>query len=82
VLFFRLHRPELALWGCIPLLGTIAGLLMLCLHADPVAALCLAPYLGWVAIATRLNADIVALNGPADALVGLVADSPRAAIGD
>ncbi len=64
VLFFRRHRPDLALWGCVPLLATILGLLLVCAHADALAAACIAPYLVWVAIATRLNATIVALNTP------------------
>ena len=69
VLFFRRHRPDLALWGCLPLLATIAGLLVVCAHADAIAGLCIVPYLAWVTIATRLNAVIVTLNAPATRVV-------------
>jgi tryptophan-rich sensory protein len=62
--FFRAHRPDVALWVCIPLLATIAALLAICAHADALAGLCVLPYLLWVSVATKLNATIIALNTP------------------
>lgn len=72
VAFFRARRPDVALWVCVPLLATIVALFAICLHADVVAGLCVAPYLLWVSVATKLNATIIALN----AAVTSRADAP------
>ena len=64
LLYFRLHRPDWALWE-VPLLwlSVLALIVVLARYAKPAAAL-LAPYLVWVAIAAALNWQTVVLNGP------------------
>lgn len=64
LLFFRLHRPDWALvevvvfWLSIVLLIAIGG------RRSRPARLLLLPYLGWVSLASALNAAIVVLNAP------------------
>ncbi len=64
LLYFRLHRPDWALFE-VPLLwlSVLALILMLARYA-PRAAWLLVPYLVWVAIAAALNWQTVELNGP------------------
>ncbi len=60
--FFRLHRPALALAIVTALLAVIVAFIAQCWNTDVVSALLFAPYACWVAFATLLNASIVALN--------------------
>lgn len=64
LLYFRLRRPDWALWE-VPLLwlSVLALVLFLARFAKP-AAWALVPYLVWVAIAAALNWQTVRLNGP------------------
>jgi benzodiazapine receptor len=64
LLYFRLHRPDWALYE-VPLLwlSVLALIVVLARFAKPAAWL-LAPYLLWVAIAAALNWQTVVLNGP------------------
>jgi tryptophan-rich sensory protein len=61
-LFFRLHRPALALAIVAALLAVILAFIVQRWHADNVSALLFVPYACWVAFATLLNASIVVLN--------------------
>jgi len=60
--FFRLHRPGLALSVVAALLAAIVAFIVQRWHADNVSALLFVPYAGWVAFATLLNASIMRLN--------------------
>jgi benzodiazapine receptor len=64
LLFFRLHRPDLALIEVAALWASIAALVLFQLRRSVIAAALLAPYLIWVSIAAVLNASIVQMNGP------------------
>ncbi len=64
LLYFRLHRPDWALFE-VPLLwlSVLALIVVLSRYARPAAWL-LVPYLVWVAIAAVLNWQTVQLNAP------------------
>ncbi len=64
LLFFRLHRPDLALWEVGALWLSILLLILAFRRNAPLASLLLAPYLIWVSIASLLNYQVVAMNGP------------------
>lgn len=61
-IFFRLHRPGLALAIIVALLAVIVTFIIQRWDADFVSALLFVPYACWVAFATVLNASIVVLN--------------------
>ena len=64
LLYFRLHRPDWALYE-VPLLWlSILALILLLRRRAVSAAWLLAPYLVWVTIAAVLNWETVHLNGP------------------
>ncbi len=64
LLYFRLHRPDWALFE-VPLLWLSVLALMVVLHRYArLAAWLLAPYLVWVATAAALNWQTVKLNAP------------------
>jgi len=64
LLYFRLHRPDWALFE-VPFLwlSVLALIGLLGRFAKPAAWL-LAPYLAWIGIAALLNWQTVKLNGP------------------
>jgi translocator protein len=64
LLFFRLRRPDWALWEVALLWLSIAALIGLLWHWSRPAAALLAPYLCWVTFAAVLNLSVVRLNGP------------------
>lgn len=64
LLFFRFHRPDLALIEVIFLWLSVAALILLIWRRSMVGALLLVPYLMWVTFAGYLNMHIVQLNGP------------------
>ncbi|HEX7809821.1 MAG TPA: TspO/MBR family protein [Thermoanaerobaculia bacterium] len=61
-LFFGAKRPMLALGDIVLMLAAIASYTATARKVDKPAAWMMAPYLGWVAFATALNAEIVRLN--------------------
>jgi translocator protein len=61
-LFFRAHRPRLALTEIIALEASTLDLTRRAARADPAAAAMLTPYAAWVAFATALNAAIACRN--------------------
>lgn len=63
-LFFRLRRPDWALWEIAPLWLSIVVMVLVAVPVAPQSGWFLAPYLVWVAFAAVLNATIVRLNGP------------------
>jgi translocator protein len=63
-IFFRLKRPDWALWEWLPFWLSIAVLAAFAWRLDRRAGLLLLPYLAWVAFAGGLNAAVVQLNGP------------------
>lgn len=64
LLFFRLRRPDWALWEVGPLWLSVLALVIVLGRWSPRAGWLLAPYLAWVAFAAVLNLAIVRLNGP------------------
>jgi tryptophan-rich sensory protein len=62
LLFFRMHRPDLALVEVFLLWASIAALIALTARVSRTAALLLLPYFIWVGIAALLNWEIVRLN--------------------
>jgi len=64
LLYFRLHRPDWALWEVPALWASVLWLIVrLSRHSTPAAWL-LVPYLAWVTAAAVLNWQTVQLNGP------------------
>ena len=64
MLFFRLHRPDWALFELILLWLSIVLLMVVCGRRSILAAVLLLPYLVWVSFAGFLNWQVVQLNGP------------------
>ena len=64
LLFFRLHRPDLALVEVAALWLSIAALIVFLGRRSWLPAALLAPYLVWVSIASALNLVVVQANGP------------------
>lgn len=63
-LFFKLRRPDWALAEVSLFWLSIAALILELVPLSPLASGLLIPYLLWVSFATRLNLEIVRLNGP------------------
>lgn len=63
-LFFRMERPDLALYELIALWLSILVLILFCGRFSKWSAMLLIPYLVWVTTAGALNYQIVQLNGP------------------
>jgi benzodiazapine receptor len=63
-LFFKLRRPDWALWEVPFLWLSILAPIVLLLPISRVASLLLVPYLAWVSFAAFLNLTIVRLNQP------------------
>jgi len=63
-LFFRRRRPDWALVQVVPFWGTVFWMYWTSRPLSYEAGIWFAPYLLWVAIATKLNRDVVKLNGP------------------
>lgn len=63
-LFFRLHRPDLALLEVVALWLSVGALILVAWRRSIAAVLMLSPYLLWVTFAGYLNLVIVRLNGP------------------
>ena len=61
-LFFRQHRPVLALADIFALEASIIGYIAAAHKVDRTTAYAFVPYATWVAFATVLNAEIVRLN--------------------
>jgi len=61
-LFFRAHRPGLALADMAALDTAVTAYAVAARKVDPVAAAVVVPYLGWLGFATVLNTAIVVKN--------------------
>jgi len=64
LLFFRLKRPDLALYEVGFLWLSIIVLIVLISRGSRAASFLLAPYLAWVSFAALLNWKVVQLNAP------------------
>lgn len=64
VLFFRMERPDWALFEVALLLASIVSLIIYCGRHSARSALLFMPYLLWVSFAAALNWAIVDMNGP------------------
>ena len=62
VLFFFLHRPDLALFEIVIFLALLIALLVRFARTDRLAAILWSPYVTWVSFATFLNGTIWWLN--------------------
>ncbi len=62
LLFFKMHRPDLALIEVVVLWLSIVPLILLPLRYSPRSSLLMLPYLSWVSVAAYLNLSIVRLN--------------------
>lgn len=63
-MFFKLQRPDWALYQVGFFWLSILALIMFIWPRNKTASLLLLPYLTWVAIASALNLAVVQLNGP------------------
>ena len=63
-LFFKMHRPDWALFEVGLLWLSVLTLIIIIIRYAKVAALLLLPYLIWVAVAAALNYQVVTLNRP------------------
>ncbi len=63
-LFFKLRRPDWALYELLPFWLSILALLVELARISSLAAWLIAPYLAWVSFAGWLNWRIVQLNKP------------------
>jgi translocator protein len=63
-LFFRMERPDLALYELVALWISILVLILFCGRFSKWSAVLLVPYLVWVTTAGVLNYQVVQLNGP------------------
>jgi tryptophan-rich sensory protein len=64
LLFFRVERPDWALYEVAFLWTSIVVMIVLVKRSSTSAAVLLFPYLIWVSFATALNLKIVQLNTP------------------
>ena len=64
LLFFRLQRPDWAMFELVALWLSIVLLIVYCGRFSRLAAVLLVPYLVWVTIAGALNWEVIQLNGP------------------
>lgn len=64
LIFFRMQRPDWALYEVVLLWFSIAALIVYCGRFSRKAALLLVPYILWVTVAGVLNWEIVRLNAP------------------
>jgi benzodiazapine receptor len=64
LLFFRLQRPDWALFEVFFLWASIVLLIVVVRHRDRAGAWLLAPYLAWVTYAATVNYGVVSLNAP------------------
>ena len=64
LLFFKMHRPDLALIEVVALWLSIVPLILLPLRYSLRSSLLMLPYLVWVSVAAYLNLTIVRLNPP------------------
>lgn len=64
LLFFRLHRPDWAVFEALLLWLSVAALIIVIWRRSMTGAALLVPYLLWVTFAAYLNMTIVHLNGP------------------
>ncbi len=62
--YFYLKRPDIALFEVVFLWGSILMLIIHTRKKSNLASILIYPYLVWVSIATVLNYQTVALNGP------------------
>ena len=62
--YFYLKRPDIALFEVVFLWGSILMLIINTRKKSNLASILIYPYLVWVSIATVLNYQTVALNGP------------------
>ena len=64
LLFFRLQRPDWALFEVFFLWASVVVLIVTCARRRALAAWLVVPYLLWVSFAAFLNYQILRLNGP------------------
>ena len=64
LIFFKLHRPDLALVEVGVLWVSILALIVALYRSSSLASFLLVPYLVWVGLAAALNFEVVAMNGP------------------
>ena len=63
LLFFGLHRPDIALVDIVVLLALIIVFIVIARRHSALASWLFVPYAAWVAFATALNFAIWRLNG-------------------
>ena len=64
LLFFRFHRPDLAVIEVLALWLSVGALIVIIWRRSMVGAVLMLPYLLWVTFAGYLDMTIVHLNGP------------------
>ena len=65
-LYFKLQRPDWALFEVVGLWLSIVALIVVLWRHSRWASVLLVPYLLWVSIASVLNLETIRLNGPFD----------------
>lgn len=64
LLFFRVQRPDWALWEVGLLWLSILALILFVRRRSRLSAWLLLPYLAWVSVAALLNLEVVRMNAP------------------
>lgn len=64
LIFFKLHRPDIAIVEVGFLWASILALIVVLFRRSVLASALLVPYLLWVSIAAALNYEVIVLNGP------------------
>ena len=76
-LFFKLRRPDWALYEWVAFWLSVLALVVLLFQISSLAGWLILPYLAWVSFAGWLNWQVVVLNGPFDRQPSTVAAAPQ-----
>jgi translocator protein len=81
-LFFKLKRPDWALYEWVAFWLSVLALVVLLFQISSLAGWLILPYLAWVSFAGWLNWQVVVLNGPFDGPSSTIAATPQESSSD